>query len=280
MNPNSNLRAPLTPVQRRIELDLARFLREFFRWSVSGSVEPLLVIAPSEERLAEAAQVIAQRMIGGVLVQNAQTWRAAASASLHGKRIYQALQTEMSSSVGLRVDELIAQNAKLIRRLPETLNARAQAFIGGEQRRGARASTIAAELQNKLPQLAYTQAKLLARTEVGRAETALTQARAERLGLNWYEWKTSEDQRVRVSHRKMDTVLVNWNDPPSPEALAQEKSYFGKYHPGTVFNCRCLALPLVSLDEVAWPHRVYAGGRIERVSRAQFEKWNRTAQAA
>ena len=79
------------------------------------------------------------------------------------------------------------------------------------------------------------------------------------------------------SHRPLDGVLVNWHDPPSPEALAREKSYFGKYHPGTVFNCRYLALPLVSLDEVRFPARVYTGGRIKRVSRTRFEKW---AQAA
>ena len=249
MNPEA--RAPLTPVVNRVILDLGRFLQEFFRWQV-----------------------------GGVLAANAKTWRAAARESLHGKRIYQALQTERNSPVGVRVEELIALNAKLIRSLPETLNARAQAYIAREQLRGARAATMAKNVQAKWPQLAQSQAKLLARTEVGRAETALTQARAERLGLNWYEWATSEDQRVRASHRLLDKGLVKWNHPPSPEALAHAPGRFGRYHPGTVFNCRCLALPLVSLDEVRWPHRVYAGGRIEVVGRTQFENWIKVPSAA
>lgn len=257
--------------------DLEAFVDKFIPWSILGR-EPLRIF--EDDAIREAAETIARRMLYRVAKTNATSWRAAARESLHARRIYEGLRTEMSSSVGLRVNELIAENARLILGLPDDLAQRAAAYVGREQRRGLRASEIAKALEQKLPQVAQSRAKLIARTEVGKAETALTEARAERLGLNWYEWATSEDQRVRPSHREMSKVLVSWSDAPSPEQLAGEPSKAGHYHPAGVWNCRCIALPLIDLDEVRWPHKVYSHGRIELVSRRDFERFIRLPQAA
>ncbi len=271
---DSGSRQPVTRQTNRLISDLEAFVDEFFPFEIASGLEPELLLPDLEEQLVEkAAQSIASRMVSGVAVQNAQTWRAAARQSLHGRRIYEALRYEMGSPVGVRVDELIAENMRLIRKLPESIERKAQSFIAGEQRRGRRASAIAEDLRRKLPQAAQSSIRMLARTEVGRAETALTRARAERLGLNWYEWATSDDKRVRPAHRLMASVLVSWTDPPSPEQLAHVANRLGRYHPGAVYNCRCLALPLIDLDEVRWPHKVYAHGHIEYVHRAQFERW-------
>ena len=138
----------------------------------------------------------------------------------------------------------------------------------------------AAARREKVPGLAKSRIRTIARTEVGKAETAFTQARSERPGIRWYEWATSEDQRVRPSHRKLATVLEAWSDPPAPEQLAGERSKLGHYHTGCAPNCCCITLPLMSLDEVRWPHKVYSHGRIEYAGRAEFERWSRVPQAA
>jgi SPP1 gp7 family putative phage head morphogenesis protein len=109
----------------------------------------------------------------------------------------------------------------------------------------------------------------IARTEVAKADTAITRVRAESIGLNWYEWQTSQDARVRVSHRKMNQVLIDWNDPPSPEQLVKEPSE-GHYHAGNIYNCRCVALPVLSLNSLNWPRRVYHSGSLRLVSKNQF----------
>jgi hypothetical protein len=67
----------------------------------------------------------------------------------------------------------------------------------------------------------------------------------------------------------MNGVLINWNDPPSPESLAHEKSV-GHYHAGEIYNCRCPALPVLSLSSLSWPHKVYIHGSIKRLSRKDF----------
>ena len=280
MNPDA--RRPLEPDVAAFERDLDRFVKTFYPWSVGLEAgEPAVEFAdPATELVTRAAQLLTGRMLRRVDVTNAKTWRAAARESLHGKKIYEALRAEMGGALGTRYDDLLLTNVQLLKRLPAQLEQRATSFIAREQRRGRRASAIENELRAKLPQVARSQVKMLARTAVGRAETAFTQARAERLGLAWYEWATSEDRRVRLSHRKMDKVLVAWNDPPSPEALIGETSKLGRYAPGTIYNCRCLALPLIDLNEVRWPHKVYSHGRIEYVHRAQFERWIKLPEAA
>jgi SPP1 gp7 family putative phage head morphogenesis protein len=113
------------------------------------------------------------------------------------------------------------------------------------------------------------QVQRLARTEVAKADTAITRVRAESIGLNWYEWQTSEDARVRKSHAKMNHVLVNFDDPPAPEQLIGQKSE-GHYNAGNIYNCRCPALPVLSLNLLQWPHKVYSQGRISVMSKKQF----------
>jgi SPP1 gp7 family putative phage head morphogenesis protein len=224
--------------------------------------------APSEE----FAERIARNMITAVQVRNAQGWRAAANESTKSRLIRRLLQQELSGPVGLEVERLVRQNASLIRTLPTDIADKTNAFVAAQQRRGMRSETIAKALQERLPEMRASSVRLIARTETAKSETAVTQARAEAIGIGWFEWRTSEDGRVRLSHRKMDGVLCRFSDPPAPEALAGEKSTLGHYAPGGCPNCRCLALPLVSLDEVSWPHRVYANGVITRMTRAQFQR--------
>ena len=70
----------------------------------------------------------------------------------------------------------------------------------------------------------------------------------------------------------MEGVLVNWNDPPSPEKLIGEKDV-GKYHAGNIWNCRCYSAPLLEIDDVKWPHEVYMNGKIKKMNRKEFEKY-------
>jgi SPP1 gp7 family putative phage head morphogenesis protein len=240
---------------RRIETSFQRALFNFLS-------------APSEE----FAERIAHNMITAVRVRNAQGWRAAANESTKSRLIHRLLQQELSGPVGREVERLVQQNASLIRSLPTDIAEKTNSFVAAQQRRGLRSDTIAKQLQERLPEMRAASVRLIARTETAKAETAVTQARAESIGIGWYQWHTSEDQRVRLSHKKMDGVLCRFSDPPAPEALAGERSTLGHYAPGACPNCRCLALPVVSLDEISWPARVYTGEKITHMTRAQFQR--------
>ena len=68
----------------------------------------------------------------------------------------------------------------------------------------------------------------------------------------------------------MNGVLVRFDDPPSPEALIGESSV-GKYNAGGIWNCRCYAEPLIDIDDVKWPCRVYSNGNIKSMHKKEFE---------
>lgn len=259
----------------RIELAYQRAIKQLFHdilaFPKDFSVEEIINRLKTFD-VSSFVDVVVSRMVTQVRIANARSWQAAAQKSSQGRKVYLAIQREMRGPVGDLMRGITSENARLIRSIPGEVREHIDTMIGEMQRQGARPETIAKEVRKQVPHLLRWKATLIARTESSKAATALTRARADDLGLRWYEWLTSEDQRVRQSHRKMDTVLVNWDDPPSPEALVHEKSTLGSYHAGDAPNCRCVPAPIIDTADVVWPHKVYRRGRIERLTLAKFRQ--------
>ena len=217
------------------------------------------------------AQTSAMKMVTHLFSDAGRTWREAARVNSQGRTIYESLRKELQGPIRGFFYYQVNRNAEIIKTLPLDITTKVTNFISDETIKGRRASDIALDIQKMFPSASKAKASLIARTEVSKTQTALTRARSESLGLPWYVWRTSEDSRVRNSHEIMDDVLVMWNDPPSPEALKGEKS-LGRYHAGEIFNCRCYAQALITLDDVQWPHKVYRNGSITRMTRVQFKQ--------
>jgi SPP1 gp7 family putative phage head morphogenesis protein len=226
-----------------------------------NDIIPLFKDFTSTKAFDDYTLASASKMVTGLMEFNAQTWKEAASKSMRGKMIYQSLQNELHGPVGFHMRQLIEHNAQLISTFPETIAKQVNKYIAEESLKGKRASEITKQLVTQFPEVTKNRLALIARTETSKTSTELTRVRAENLNIQWYVWKTSKDQRVRPSHKLMDGVLCSWQDPPNPEALDNEKAY-GNYAPGDTFNCRCYPAPLVDYDDVSWPHKVYAYGRI------------------
>lgn len=213
-----------------------------------------------------------ERMVTGLNTGNYTTWRKAAKEATKGNMLYRALLEEMQTGISSSIKNQIVENANLIRTLPTDTAQKVVKNITEEAYKGKRASEIARIIQEETSKHSRASARLIARTEVSKATTALTKARSEDLGLKWYVWRTALDgDRVRKSHRNMEDVLVAWSNPPSPEALVGEPSV-GNYHAGNIWNCRCYPEPLISVDDVAWPHKVYYQGTIRKMGKREFEQ--------
>ena len=223
----------------------------------------------SSEPFAAWAQNLAHTFVTHTLEENAKTWRQAAAMSGQGSTIHKALEREMSRPVGKRVDELIAENAKYIRSVPEKVGADLVKHVQSQAYQGRRTAYKSDEFKSLVGDMSENHARLISRTEGAKAMSALTQARAESTGHDWYIWHTSKDGRVRDSHRNMNDVLCRFSDPPSPEKLVGEKDV-GHYGPGDIYNCRCYAAPVILWNKVEWPCRVYADGQITLMSKPQF----------
>ncbi len=232
------------------------------------------------EAVKTYATAATSRMVTSLLIESAKSWRAAALKSSQGRMIYQSLLKEFQGPVGVRANALIKENAELITTFSSRISKEVSNFANQEYLKGKRSEAVAQSLIKQFPNVSRTRIALIARTETSKASTALTQARAENLGLKWYIWRTSKDARVRSSHRLMDKVIVAWDDPPSPEKLARIKSTLGYYNGGDCPNCRCFCEPLIVLDKVAWPAKVYYSGKIQFMTRVKFELIGRMRIAA
>ena len=188
-------------------------------------------------------------------------WRAAAAASSRGRRIYEALMQETANTaIGQTIGDIVAQNAELIKTVPQRMAAQITELVKRRRFEGLRPEAILEEVLEKQPHLREFEARRIARTESAKASTALIQARAEALHLDFYIWRTAHDgERVRRSHQIMEGVVCRWSEPPNPEAMAGERSY-GSYHPGGIFNCRCWAEVIVALEDITFPIVAHKGG--------------------
>jgi uncharacterized protein with gpF-like domain len=264
---------------RRIEMDYRREISRLMdKWmnrpARADSLEEILAavghdLGPHElvDRMIER---ISAGMVTAVAKGNSASWREAARKSTQGGRIYELLRKDLQGEAGVQLREFVRQGAQLIKTLPQEVAQETASYVLEHKLQGDRAEVIAWNLRKKIPEMTAYKINRLARTQVSSNATALSRSRAQRLNLNWYEWDTSEDAIVRPSHRIMDLVLVNWNDPPAPEPLIGVKSTLGHYHAGNCPFCRCDANVLVDLDQVTWPHKVYTRGKIVWMKKLQF----------
>lgn len=282
---------PIWMPKRRIEIAFRKALLDIAKGIVMRAGEtsdPHRIISTLERithtpdfiRISEA---IALKMVTGLFDDTGRTWREAARNSGKGREIYQALQKELLGGRGARIRELVQENADLISTLPKNIADDVAAYVDREAMKGRRASDIADEIRRMFPEKTKARAELIARTQVSMTQTNLVQARAEDLGLDWYVWRAcggnNGDGRTRSSHRHMSGVLIRWSDPPAPEDLfplrrvdgSPYNNTLGHYHAGCCPNCRCYPEPVVDLDLLKFPIRVYQNGHVERMSRKRFE---------
>ena len=264
-------------IQQEFENSLLYLTNIFKRIAISSGNDQLEYVRRMDEfqisdPYSQYVNSIVGRMITPLATSNMATWRMAARNSTNNPFLYRLLMRELAKGIGLDIQNQIEENSLLIKTLPHDVASKVVNDITKEAYKGLRSSEIAKIIQEKTEKHIRASAKLIARTEVSKATTALTKARCDNLDIRWYVWRTAEDgDRVRKSHRIMNGVIVPWNDPPSPERLANEKDV-GNYHAGNIWNCRCYPEPLINLDSVSWPHKVYQNGQIKMVGRKQFEQ--------
>lgn len=152
-----------------------------------------------------------------------------------------AQQLEKMTGVDLRVlfrdedltkvvDEAIAANTALIKSIPSQYADKVEALILKGLQEGKRAESIAEDIK-ALGHSTDERARLIARDQLGKINSRISQIRQQKLGITHYRWSTSHDERVRSSHRLRDGQIFAWDSPP-PDG-----------HAGQPIRCRCVALP-------------------------------------
>jgi len=139
------------------------------------------------------------------------------------------------------------ENYKLIKKLSEDYIAQVNRQTELAVTNGWSVKQLMNEIRSSNEKITKNRARLIARDQIGKLNGKTTQARMEAVGLDLYEWSTSQDERVRDSHECLEGKICRWDDPTvySDDGGKTWKDRPGSWcqlHPGYDIQCRCTAL--------------------------------------
>lgn len=129
------------------------------------------------------------------------------------------------------------RNVALIKSVAEDLLGEVEGLVTQAVERGTRVEVLARRLERRF-QVSRSRAKLIARDQVAKANAQLTEIRHKEAGITRYRWSSSQDERVRASHRRLNRTIHSWDSPPEVAPGRHE-------HPGMDYQCRCVAIPIL-----------------------------------
>lgn len=106
--------------------------------------------------------------------------------------------------------------------------------------KGYRAENLIESIQSERS-ISFNKAKFLAKQETSLMVSKYRQIRYEEIGVRKYMWSTSRDPRVRKDHRELQGKIFRFDQPP-----VTDHSTMARNNPGEDFNCRCVAIPVLS----------------------------------
>lgn len=182
------------------------------------------------------AKAVATRMLADVDQRDRAAWQ------VHSQELGLSLRQEIRTApTGQTMRALLDVQVDLITSLPRTAAERVHRLATEALVTGRRMEHIRDDIARS-GQVAIHRAETIARTEVARAASVLTEARAEHIGATQYIWRTSHDGNVRELHQKLDGKVFSWAEPP----IAGENGE--RANPGCIYNCRCWAEPIIPDD--------------------------------
>lgn len=125
------------------------------------------------------------------------------------------------------------QNVSLIKSIPDEYFKNIETIVFTNTTQGSKSSSIIRQIQ-KLNNSTEKRARLIARDQTSKLNSALSQQRQQNLGVEEYIWRTAGDERVRDNHRSKNGKIFKWSDPPKDTG-----------HPGEDIQCRCVAQPII-----------------------------------
>lgn len=192
-------------------------------------------LARYSDTLGPWAQAVARYMVEDVSRRDAKAWGELS------REIGRGLRREIESAeVGGVMKRQMQDSVDLIKSLPLRAAQAVHELVIEAVPTGQRAASLIPAIL-KLGSKSDFEARRIARTEVARTASVLTEARAEAAGSEGYIWRTSNDADVRESHAEMEGRYVRWDSPP--------KLTDGTItHAGRIYNCRCYPEPVLPED--------------------------------
>ena len=133
------------------------------------------------------------------------------------------------------IDRMTLRNAALIKGMGDDLIKNIQMVTTDALINGKTAAQLRSELKEKF-ELSDSRAKLIARDQTSKLNANLNKIRQQQAGVNRYTWRTSQDERVREDHKKVNGKVYEYGEPTGVRTGAE---------PGQDIQCRCIAQGLL-----------------------------------
>ena len=161
--------------------------------------------------------------------------QVAAHSAQQEDRIFQAvLGIDVFREEPWLSDELAswsAQSASRMRRASSEMIDFISEITQQGLRQGRTASAIREDIVERYG-ISRRRAQFIARDQIATLSGELMRRRQKEAGIERFRWQTSEDQRVRDSHKELNQQIFEWDKPPHVGI------------PGEDYNCRCTGEPV------------------------------------
>lgn len=143
------------------------------------------------------------------------------------------MNAEMEEKVRKDYTENIHLNINnLSQEMTERLRYRVEQAVG----QGMRASDLKEILMAEYG-ISKNRAKFIARQDTSLFVAKYREVRYRDANILLYQWSTSNDSKVRPSHKELNGRIFRFDDPPIIDQATGERG-----NPGETYNCRCVAI--------------------------------------
>lgn len=170
----------------------------------------------------------------------------------------EALAENILKAIGVDISSYLAPDSEIRATLTEAIEANVALiksipvqYLGGIRDTVEKAFAAGERWESVAKRIAHvgdvteSRAKLIARDQTAKMNSAFNEVRQVSVGIKEYVWSTSHDERVRPSHASANGHTFRWDDAPSIDGE--------KVHPGEAVNCRCVAIPVINVAEEPAP---------------------------
>lgn len=199
-------------------------LTEEEKYAIGAGILLSSILSASEEKRKAIESILRNRPAGADII-------ASSEAELAMKSQAKLKQLE---DVWIRenLDLISSLEAETLRKLRWKLSQ----LIAGGVPEDELTEELIAYLEQELG-VEVNRAVLIGSDQVGKLNGRLMQFYQQSAGIKEYRWQTMMDDRVRPAHRDRQGLIFRWDNPP-PDG-----------HPGEAIRCRCVADPVIPLDD-------------------------------
>lgn len=232
------------------------YSKKTFKALITGSrsdVKKIVLGLTESEAYDKFAKKFAKELAKKGLAHKRGIWRKyfrAAQQKRHG--VFAKTYSEFQHQ---QLTKAVYHNFTMIKTIPQhILNVSKQKYMQALKQQVLSGEIGRKSFEKELRKKGATNAKVIARTEAAKLQTAIMENRAKDLGSVAYMWLSSNDVRTRRSHRNMNGVVVFWRNTDS------EKPRLDKMqgNAGEFPNCRCSTEPILDEKDITKSiYRVY-----------------------